>query len=91
MMACSSSSTGPFANVPELDCATLLKEAKYALHLLMTNRSLVRVRFADDREVEYRKQDIGELRKYIRELESECNGGRGRPARGVFPCGSKAH
>lgn len=59
-------------------CAERLKEARNALHALMTGKKAVRVSYSSDtggsRSVEYKQADIAELRQYIRELEAECGG-----------------
>jgi len=53
------------------DCATRLTQAKDALHALMTGEQIASVT-VNGRATSYAPSDIGRLRRYIAELESEC-------------------
>ena len=59
--------------------ADMLKQAKQALHQLLTGTSVVRVQ-RDGRQVEFAVADRAELQKYINQLEAQ--GGAARPLRG---------
>jgi len=52
-------------------CTDNLAAAKTALHSLLTGEQIVKVTF-NGRTNEYSQTEIGSLRQYIRELESEC-------------------
>lgn len=59
-----------------------LREARDALHRLMTGQRVVSVQ-KDGRRVEFTAVSAGELRKYIAQLEAGSGSGGRRPPLGV--------
>ena len=53
---------------------TWLLEAQLALHKLMTGQKEVTVEFGTNRRVTYTEVKIGDLRRYISELENQIAG-----------------
>lgn len=60
-----------------------LDEARLALHELMTGARVVSIQ-KDGRRVDYSQASIGELKKYIRELEVMLGLSGRRPPAGVY-------
>lgn len=65
-----------------LTAAQKLEQAKAALHELLIGRRIVSGSF-EGRTVQYRAQDIPQLRTYIRELEAEISPTTARKPFGV--------
>lgn len=66
------------------ECATLLAEAKAALHKLQTGKSVASVTDNSGRAVTYTQANIEKLQAYVRELEGECGDTAGRGRRGAI-------
>lgn len=68
-------------------CVDDLAEAKGALKALLTGQAVASFSFEGE-QTTFRKNDIGQLRAYIRDLESECGDdpdtARRRPMRVVY-------
>lgn len=60
-----------------------LEEARLALRELMTGARVVSIQ-KDGRRVDYSQVSIGELKKYIRELEAQLGVSGRRPPAGVY-------
>lgn len=66
---------------------TRFDEADAALHKLMTGGNVVSIRYGE-KEVQYAKGNIAELRKYVQYLADRlaaCNGTARRSAIGIIP------
>lgn len=61
---------------------TELQEARVALHDLMTGKRVATVQ-KDGRRVEFTTTSVGELKKYVAELEASLGNGRRRAPVGV--------
>jgi len=60
-----------------------LDDARLALHKLMTGKSVVSIKHDSGKELSFRQADIGSLRAYIADLESQVGGTARRRAIGV--------